>query len=464
MNDLSFKNKKVTVMGLGLHGGGLAVAKFLAKRGAIVTVTDLKTAKQLAKSIRQLKGYKIKYVLGKHQLSDFVTADMVIKNPGVHGRNKFLEAAQKHKVRIAADLSLFFQFCPSKQIIGITGTKGKSTTTSLVYQIIKAYRKDAILGGNIRISPLDYLSKIQANTPVVLELSSWQLEGLQADKISPHYALITNVLRDHLNTYLSMADYVAAKTLIFKSQKPQDFAVLNKDNDYTRAMVKQVKSRLYWYSLKKLPAAAKGAYLDKGWLIFKQGARKEKVMAAKNIQIIGIHNLSNILAAITLTKIFGAPTRVIKKVVSNFKGIAGRMQLIREFQGVKYYNDTTATAPDAVMAALNSFQQKVVLLAGGTDKKLEFKDLAQTIKNKTRALLLFKGTATDKLVKELRRINYKGSLALVDSMATAFKQARYILHQGDIFLLSPGAASFGLFINEFDRGDQFNDIVRRLGK
>jgi len=464
MQELDFRNKKVTVMGLGLAGGGLAVAKFLAKRGAQVTVTDLKTAKQLEKSLKQLKGYKIKYVLGKHQLADFIKADMVIKNPGVHGRNKFLEAAQKHKVRMETDLSLFFQLCPSSQTIGITGTKGKSTTASLVYQIIKAHKKEAILGGNIRISPLDYLSKIKKDTPVVLELSSWQLEGLQNKRISPHYALITNVLCDHLNTYANMADYAAAKALIFKAQKPEDFVVLNKDNDYTRAMAKQVKSQLYWYSLKKLPANENGAYLDNGWLIFKQGKKKEKIILVKNIQLRGLHNLSNILGTITLTKIFGVPSSIIKKVVSNFKGIEGRLQFIREFNKIKYYNDTTATTPDAVIAALNTLGEKVVLLAGGADKKLEFKELAKIIKNKVRALVLFKGTATDKLVKELRKIKYQGKLALVNSMPEAFKQARKILKPGDIFLLSPGAASFGLFINEFDRGDQFNNAVNKLRK
>jgi UDP-N-acetylmuramoylalanine--D-glutamate ligase len=158
------------------------------------------------------------------------------------------------------------------------------------------------------------------------------------------------------------------------------------------------------------------------------------------------------------------PTQIIKKEIKNFKGVDGRMQLIREFRGVKYYNDTTATTPDAVMAALSSFDQKIVLLAGGTDKKLEFKELAKMIKAKTRALILFEGSATDKLVKELRKINYNENLIFVEAMKEAFRQAKYILQKGDIFLLSPGAASFGLFINEFDRGDQFNEAVKRLGK
>lgn len=462
MNNWEFKGKKITIMGLGLHGGGLAVTKFLVQKGAIVTVTDMKSAQQLDKSLKELKGLPIKYVLGKHNLADFIKADMVIKNPGVPRTSKFLKAAQKHKVPIETDLSLFFSLCPSVKTVGITGTKGKSTTTSLVYQIIKAYKKEAILGGNIRISPLDYLSKIRKDTPVVLELSSWQVEGLENRRLSPHFALVTNVLRDHLNTYNGMADYARAKALIFKFQKPGDVLVLNKDNDYTRAMGKQAKSRVFWYSLNKLVGKESGAYLDGNWLILKIGNKIEKIINTKDITLPGTHNLSNVLGAIILTKLFGVPSRTIRQEIKKFKGVDSRLQLIREYQGIKYYNDTTATTPDAVMAALNSFDRKVVLLAGGMDKKLDFKELARVIRNKTRALILFEGTATVKLVKELRKINYNQNLVFVDSMKEAFNQAKYILQKGDIFLLSPGAASFGLFINEFDRGDQFNEAVKKL--
>lgn len=464
MGKFEIKSKKFTVMGLGLHGGGLAVAKFLAKNGAIVTVTDLKTAEQLQKPVKELKKYKIKYVLGKHNLADFINADVIIKNPGVHGRNKFLEAAEKHGVRIETDLSLFFRFCPSDQIIGITGTRGKSTITSLIHQIIKSYKKDAILGGNIRISPLDYITKLRKDTPVVLELSSWQLEGLNKVGISPHYALITNVLRDHLNTYKGMADYAAAKSIVYKFQKPNQTIIFNKDNDYTRLMAKKAKSKVFWYSLNKLDRKEDGAYLDGKWLVWQNKSRKIKIITIQDIKLKGEHNISNILAAIAMAKVFGISNKIIVREIKKFKGIEGRLQLIREYQGVKYFNDTTATSPDAVIAALNSFDKRIILLAGGTDKKLEFKDMATAIKKKVQALILFEGTATDKLVQELKKINYNGNLVFVDSMKEAFKQAKYIVHRGDIFLLSPGAASFGLFVNEFDRGDQFNDRVKNLGK
>ncbi|MBD3359814.1 MAG: UDP-N-acetylmuramoyl-L-alanine--D-glutamate ligase [Candidatus Buchananbacteria bacterium] len=458
---LDFKNKKVTVMGLGLHGGGVSVAKFLAKKGAKVTVTDLKTKTQLEPSIKKLKRFKIKYVLGKHNKSDFKNPDMIIQNPGVPGNSEYLKIARQHNIPIETDLTLFFKLCPSQEIIGITGTKGKSTTTKLIHEIIRKYKSDAVIGGNIRISPLESLSKIKPDTPVVLELSSWQLEGLGKYKLSPRYAVVTNILRDHLNTYNGPVAYRQAKELIFKNQAVNDFLVLNKDNQETKQMAKRVKSNLYWFSKKNLNKTEKGCYVKKDWIIIKDKIERQ-LLNIKNIKLQGEHNLANVLAACTLTYVFGLPFELIAKTVKGFKGIEGRLQLIRQHQGIKYYNDTTATAPDAVIAALNSFEKPVVLLAGGTDKKLEFKQLARAIKKQVKALILFEGTATDKLIKELNKIKFDKTLIIVDSMREAFSQAKYILESGDIFLLSPGAASFGLFVNEFDRGEQFNKQVKKL--
>jgi UDP-N-acetylmuramoylalanine--D-glutamate ligase len=458
---LDFKNKKVTVMGLGLHGGGLSVAKFLAKKGAKVTVTDLKTKTQLEPSIKKLKRFKIKYVLGKHNKSDFKNTDMIIQNPGVPGNSEYLQIARKNNIPIETDLTLFFKLCPSQEIIGITGTKGKSTTTKLIYEIIRKYKSDAVIGGNIRISPLESLSKIKPDTPVILELSSWQLEGLGKYKLSSRYAVITNILRDHLNTYNGLAAYRQAKELIFKNQAVNDFVVLNKDNQATKQMAKRVKSNIYWFSKNKLNKIEKGCYVKKDWIIVKDKIERQ-LLNIKTIKLQGEHNLANVLAACTMTYIFGIPFKIIAKTVKEFKGVEGRLQLIRQYKGVKYYNDTTATAPDAVIAALNSFEKPVVLLAGGTDKKLEFQELAQVIKKQVKVLILFEGTATDKLIKELNKIKFTKTLIIVNSMQQAFARARYVLEPSDIFLLSPGAASFGLFINEFDRGEQFNKQVNQL--
>jgi UDP-N-acetylmuramoylalanine--D-glutamate ligase len=462
MEKFIFKNKRITVMGLGLHGGGLGVAKFLAKEGAKLTITDLKTRKQLASSIKKLKGFKIKYVLGKHNISDFDKADMIIQNPGVPRNSIYLQKAQKYKIPIETDLSLFFSLCPSKNIIGITGTKGKSTTTALVYKIVKSYKKDTVLGGNIRVSPLQSLSKIKKSTFVVLELSSWQLEGLGRKKFSPHLALVTNVLRDHLNTYDGMADYASAKALIWKNQKQDDVAIFNKNNDFTKKMGKLGKAKVFWYSTKSLAKNENGAYIKNNWIIFRVKNKETKILNLNDIKLIGEHNIANVLAAVALTLVINVPMPVIKNEIKKFTGLEGRLEFIREFRGVKYFNDTTATAPDALVAALNAFKQKVVLLAGGTDKQLEFHKAALAIKNKAKVLILFQGTATEKLIKELKKVGFKKKIICVCSMKDAFIEAKNILKSRDVFLLSPGAASFGIFINEFDRGDQFNKEVKKL--
>ena len=449
-------------MGLGLHGGGLGVAKFLAKAGAKLTITDLKNKKQLAFTIKKLKGFKIKYVLGKHNISDFEKADMIIQNPGVPRNSIYLQKAQKHKIPIETDLSLFFSLCPSKNIMGITGTKGKSTTTALIYKIIKSYKKDTVLGGNIRVSPLESLSKIKKNTFVVLELSSWQLEGLGRQKFSPHFALVTNVLRDHLNTYDGMADYASAKALIWKNQKQDDVAIFYKDNEYTKKMGKLAKAKVFWYSTKPLAKNENGAYIKNNWIVFKEKNKESKIINLSDIKLIGEHNIANVLGAVALTIVIGVPVSIIKNGIKKFTGLEGRLEFIREFKSVKYYNDTTATAPDALVAALNAFKQKVVLLAGGTDKQLDFQTAAVAIKNKVRSLILFQGTATEKLIKELKRVGFKQKIICVCDMREALEEAKNIVKKGDIFLLSPGAASFGIFINEFDRGDHFNKEVKKL--
>jgi len=274
---IDFKNKKITIMGLGLHGGGLAVTKFLARMGAKITVTDLKNEKQLKPSIERLKAFRIKYVLGQHRLSDFQKADLIIQNPGVRRDSIYLKAARKNKIPIETDLSLFLKLCLAKNIIGITGTKGKSTTTALIYKILKKFRADSVLGGNIRISPLEFLKKIKKETPVVLELSSWQLEGLAEHKLSPNFAVITNVLIDHLNTYKGFNDYRQAKELIFKFQKANDVLVLNKDNKETKAMAQKSKSRIFWFSKNKLSSQENGCYLQNCWLIFKNKNKAFKI-------------------------------------------------------------------------------------------------------------------------------------------------------------------------------------------
>jgi len=453
--EINFKNKKITVMGLGLHGGGVAVTKWLAQKGADVLVTDLRDRKTLKPSLEKLKRYKIQFVLGKHRAQDFQGIDLVIKNPGVSPESKFLKIAKKNKISIETDISLFFRMCPA-QIIGITGTKGKSTTTSLVFEFFKSAGREPVMAGNIRISPLEKLAQIKRITPVILELSSWQLEDMTHLKKSPHLAVITNILPDHLNRYRSMSSYVRAKKVIFKYQNQNDFVVLNYNNPYIKQFSKEIVSQRYWFSVNKL-GVRDGCYIKQGWIVYKENSLEKIICHVKDLEIPGQHNLENALAAISVAKISGISNIVIKNTLRQFKGIPDRLELIRRWKGKEFYNDTTATAPAATLAALASFDEKIILIGGGSDKNLSYRDLAKEVQKKVAFLVLLKGSATRKFINELEKIGYK-SWQRVSNLAEAVDLA-YRSDKGRIILFSPAAASFNMFLNEFDRGDQFKKIV-----
>jgi len=401
-------------MGLGLLGGGVGVAKFFCKQGSKVLVTDLRSRKELKPSLEKLKGLSIEFVLGKHRKQDFVNTDLIIRNPGVPRESKYLKIAKDNNISVRTDIDIFFDLCPS-QIIGITGTKGKSTTATLIYLFLKTKFRNTVLAGNIGVSPLEILPKINKKTKVVLELSSFELEGL---KKSPHVAVITTLFPDHLNRYKNFKDYINAKKSIFKYQKKNDILVLNSDSE-TKKFCSEAKSKARFF---------------KG---------------------------SNVAAAVLVAELFKISKKDIKKVLSNFKGIPHRQEFVAEKKCIKYFNDTTATNPKAVIFAIETFRKrfpksKIILIAGGEDKKLSYRSLAINIKDNVAYVVLLPGTGSNKLKKDLSKF-YP-----VKSMKQAVRKASYLAKKGDIVLLSPGAASFNLFENEFDRGNQFVKAVKKL--
>lgn len=473
---MDFKGKKITVMGLGVYGGGIGVARFLAKAGAHVLVTDLKKEQELRESIWALKGLPIQFVLGQHRNEDFSRADMVIKNPAVSENAKPLQIARENKVPIETDIGIFFELCPAP-IIGITGTRGKSTTSALVYEILRSVYKNTVLAGNIRVSVLDELPKVKKEGMAVLELSSWQLEGLPAHKKSPHVAVMTNIMPDHLNRYKNMRAYIEAKKNIFRFQNKNDYSVLNYDDKVLREFAQETRSRVYFYGINIVPPLVRGgeersdsghkeirlgAWLKNEKIVF--GESTEEIMDKKDVKLLGAHNLYNVLAAITAAKIENISHESIRGVVSKFSGLADRLQRVKVVKGVAYINDTTSTIPEATIAALQSFSgQSIVLIAGGTDKGLEYGNLAECVSAYPflKKVLLLPGTATDKLNRELKNRNYE-NIIYVENMEQAVLQASSITQEGDIVLLSPAAASFELFKNEFERGEKFKELVERL--
>lgn len=465
-------------MGLGLYenGSGISAARFLVKAGAKVTVTDLKTEAELVEQIKRLgpMAKKVKFILGRHRKQDFKNIDLVIKNPAVRNTSLYLAIAVKNNIPIKTDISLFFQLVEKKRIIGVTGTRGKSTTVTLLHQILKTEVKEVVLGGNITKSPLAQMDLVKRGGPIVLELSSWMLESLKQHKISPHISIFTNIFNDHLNTYKSLNDYIEAKANICRWQNPQDYVFLNRDDNHVRQVGKQVMAQRYWISMKEFKEE-NGCFVRSRAIYFRRDGRETRVINLKDIKLLGEHNVYNIMYAIGAAMIYGIKLSNIKKVVKNFKGVPDRLEFIRRVRGVDYYNDTTSTMPEATIAALKSINQEnkkikkqknikrlkqsIVLIAGGSDKELKFSEFAKEVRKYCKAVVLLEGKATDKIIKELQKVGYKQPLTQVRSMVDAVGVANSLVRKGDIVLLSPGATSFGLFKNEFDRGEQFRKLV-----
>lgn len=450
----SFENKKVTIMGLGLNGGGLASALFFLNRGADVTVTDLRDESILAPTMKMLEGYRVNYTLGKHIDEDFLNADIVIKNPGVRSTSEYLKMAK----RIESDISIFLNQveCP---IIAVTGSKGKSSTVSAIYHVLKNVYPDAKLGGNITVSPLSFIDEVTDTTPVVLELSSWQLADLKGKGcLKPVIAAITNIMNDHQNAYNSLDEYAEDKAVIFENS-PSD-VILNYNDSYRDFFKKRINGEILYFSGKMLPRTINSAFLDdmkQGWMQI--DGRSEKILDT-DLAIKGEHQRENLLLAALILKRFGVETSIVRKHLAEFSGIAHRMEMFFTKNGVKYYNDSAATIPEAVNVAINSFDTPLRLISGGTDKELEFECIKDSIK-KPLSIHLLQGSGTDKMIKILERegVSYYGPFS---SLKGLIENLIPMVKDGESVLFSPGATSFGMFNNEFDRGNQFKNIISSI--
>lgn len=448
-----FKGKRITIMGLGLLGRGIAYTKFLAECGADLIVTDLKNEDQLKTSLKALSKYNpkgkstsygagnIKYVLGEHRLEDFKNRDMIIKSAGVPLDSIYIKEAKKNNIPVEMDASLFAKFAPNVTVIGITGTRGKSMTSILIYEILKANEKflkrKVYVGGNIRGgATLPFLSKVKEGDIVVLELDSWQLQGFGDSKISPQISVFTSFMPDHMNYYKDdMKKYFTDKANIFKYQKKGDLLIIRPG---MKKLIPRINSKLI--------------------------VAKAKDVEKYNFIVPGKYQLENLACAVQVAKLFKIPDANIKKVVKNFKGVEGRLQYVKTVAGVKIYNDNNATTPEATMAGiealgLNTKRKKIILIAGGADKGLGVDNLIKVINKYCKKLVLLKGTGTDILVKKNK---FKIPIMMASNLQDSVKNAQHGTKKGDILLFSPAFASFGMFNNEYDRNDQFIKIIKKL--
>ncbi len=454
-----FAGKRVTVMGLGTREGGIGVARYLAERGALVTVTDLKSEVELAEPLRRLAGLPIRYVLGRHEERDFTPegADLVVRNPTVRRTSRFLQLARETGVPIEMEMSLFLRAC-SAPVIGVTGTKGKTTTATLCASMLQAWDERTVLAGNMGISAVSQLDRIAPDTPVVLEISSWQLEALDEHGLSPQIAVLTNISEDHLDTYTSFAEYADTKRSIARHQRPADALVVNADDPEAWQAATIARGRV-------VPFGVGDRGSDGCWIMDRElHLRLNGVEMAIPVPAEwSAHRLANAAAAAAAAVLRGAPVEAVRAGLSAFPGVKDREEIVAVMNGVTFINDTAATAPAATIAALRSHAgRRVHLIAGGADKRLDFWPLAKAAQEAGVVVYLLEGSATPRLgeVLAMLRVPAHGPFAC---MSAAVEAAATAAQPGDVVLLSPGCASFGLFRDEFERGEHFRQAVRALG-
>lgn len=442
-----FKGKRVTQLGLGLLGRGVNDALFLAKHGVELTVTDKKSAEDLAPSLKKLARYKnIRFVLSGHHLEDFRNVDFVLKGAGVPLDSPEIAEARKNAIPIEMDASLFSKLVPDGvTIVGVTGTRGKSTTAHLIFHILQTARKSSYLAGNVRdMATLPLLEKVRAGDSIVLELDSWQLQGFGDSKLSPQSAIFTTFMDDHLNYYRSHSIeksrkmYFADKVNIFRHQKEGDTLIVGE----------QVVEMIQAARPPVAPHVARPQDIPRDW----------------KIKLIGEHNRMHVSCAIAVTRALGISDMVIKRAVASFAGVPGRLEKIRTVAGIQFFNDTTATTPTATATGISALASKkgkhTVLICGGSDKGLDVAPLIEAINRGVKAIVFLPGTGTNRLVQDLGELSIPHTI--VHSMKDAVVSARAFARRSDTVLLSTAFASFGLFKNEYDRGDQFDREVKKL--
>lgn len=454
-----FRDRRVTIVGLGNGRTAVGIAQFLVANGARVAISDAKPRELLATGIARLGDLPIELVLGPSS-DDAALADpdYVFVIPGVRPRSATILRARQREIPVLTEIGLFFRLCPA-EIVGITGTKGKSTTTTLVSRILERGPRHVLVGGNIGLSVIQELPTLTRDDIVVLELSSFQLETLG---VSPHVAVVTNVLEDHLDHHGTREGYVAAKGNILRWQGPRDVAVLNLDDPSTVALHTGADSELRGYSLSLRPR--RGAHLDgDGKLVLVQGERREVICTAADLRVPGRHNISNALAAAIVGDLYGIPAATIGEAITSFEGLPHRLELVAERGGVWWVNDSQGTTPYATIPAIAAYTRPPVVILGGVGKGAEFAELGRAVAGRARGAILI-GQAADEIgaaIDAAKRANPSSSVRVerAVSLDDAVARASAMAEAGDVVLLSPACASYDMFASYQERGDRFRDLV-----
>lgn len=457
-----FKGKRVLVVGFGLSG--VAIAKYMYKQGAKVTITDSKQRNELNDSLKAIGDLKVEYDLGKHTNKLFHTAELIVVSPGVPWNIKPLEEARELKVPITTEVELAASQL-KEPLVAITGTNGKTTTTTLIGEIFKSDGKASYVGGNIGKPLIDYFSEEQRAEVVVSELSSFQLE--YSEKMVPAVAVFTNISQDHLDRYPNMEAYIEAKKRLLKACDRNSYVVLNYDDPVISKFAAETPAKVIWFTKKdpmqvggEFAEQFRGCYLSAdGMAIVAKFSGKEEVYELNKLRLFGDHNKENLMAAISATRVMGVKPKSVETVIDTFPGVAHRLEFVRKKGGVFFFNDSKATNVHSVIKSLAAFKRSpIILIAGGKDKDMDFTPLVEPVQSKVKILILL-GQAKEKIN---RTLGDASETYLVGTFEEAVLLAYQKSRGGDIILLSPGCASYDMFRNYEERGDYFKKLVTQL--
>ena len=456
MNFMELKDKRVLVVGLGKSG--VASALFLKAHGARVTVSDTKSGDELRNEIPALLDHGITVETGGHGERTFRGQDLIVVSPGVPVDAPLLVQARAMGEAVIGEIELAAQFLPGP-IVAITGSNGKTTTTTLTGEILAAGGLPTLVGGNIGTPAISLAERAKPESVIVLEVSSFQLETIQAFR--PKVAVVLNVTPDHLDRHRTFEAYVEAKARIFENQRGSDFAVLNEDDPTCVEMAARTQGQVFWFSRQK--EVKQGAWVRDGNILFRDGRDAQKtlqreIMQVSEIPLKGAHNLENVLAAVCAGALMGCAPEKIRQAVRDFKAVEHRLEFVATIRGVDYYNDSKATNVDATIKALESFPANIHLILGGKDKGSDYSVLNDLLRQRVKRVYTI-GAAAGKIESQIKNVE----VVHAETLENALRKANAVAVPGDVVLLAPACASFDQFKNYEQRGQVFKEIVRGLG-
>ncbi|HBE79215.1 MAG TPA: UDP-N-acetylmuramoyl-L-alanine--D-glutamate ligase [Firmicutes bacterium] len=450
---VDYLNKETAVIGLAVSNTPLI--RYLVNQGARVTVFDKKTSTDLQEYLGKLADLKLNYCLGEDYLTHLNGFEYIFVTPGMKKDIPEFQKARETGAIFSSEMELFLEKCPGR-IIGITGSSGKTTTTTLIGLMVASEYPATFIGGNIGRSLMDQLPRMNAESRVILELSSFQLQSL---KQSPHLAIITNITPNHLDMHASMEEYIDAKSNILRYQGPDDVAILNYDNEITHNLRNLVRGRLVYFSRKQ--RLEEGAYLEGDQLVISLEGKTELLTTRGNLKLLGDHNVENILTAALAGRLSNVSLSSLTKVAEEFNGVEHRLELVRDLRGVFYYNDSISTTPDRAIAGLLAMTKPTVLIAGGYDKRLPFDSLASVIVKKCKCLVVL-GVTAPLIIKAIKAIQSDFPIISVTTFEQAVAAASRMVAPGEVVLLSPACASYDMFKNYRERGLLFKKLVNAM--